>query len=40
MAAVNEQNHLEFTFSIKALSFHARAIAYVHINTSSITRKG
>ena len=39
MAAGNQQNHLEFTFSTKAL-FFTRALAYVHINTSCITRKG
>ena len=39
MAAGNQQNHLEFTFSTKAL-FFTRVLAYVHINTSSVTRKG
>ena len=39
MTAGNQQNHLEFTFSIKAL-FFTPELAYLHINTSSITRKG
>ena len=30
MAARNQQNHLEFTFSIKALSFHSRASISAH----------
>ena len=30
MAAGNQQRHVEFTFSIKALSFHSRASIYVH----------
>ena len=35
MAAGNQQ-HLEFTFSIKALSFHSK-LAYERINISSNT---
>ena len=34
MAAGNQRKHLEFTFSIKALSF-PRELAYVRINISS-----
>ena len=30
MAAGNQQKHLEFTFFIKALSFHSRASIRVH----------
>ena len=30
MAAGNQQKHLEFTFSIKAPSFHSRASIRVH----------
>ena len=30
MAAGNQQKHLEFTFSIKALPFHLRASIRVH----------
>ena len=30
MAAENQQKHLEFTFSIKSLSFHSRASIHAH----------
>ena len=40
MAAGNEQKHMEFTFSIKALSFHSRTVIYVRINISSNTWNG
>ena len=30
MAAGNQQKHLEFTFSIKALSFHSRSSIHTH----------
>ena len=39
MAAGNQRKHLEFTFSIKALSF-PRELAYVRINISSNARNG
>ena len=40
MATGNQQNHLEFTFSVKALSFHSRAHirAHKHINKSQEER--
>ena len=40
MAAGNQQKHMEFTFSIKALSFHSRTVIYVRINISSNTWNG
>ena len=40
MAAGNQQKHIEFTFSIKALSFHSRTVAYKRINISSKTWNG
>ena len=40
IAAGNQQKHMEFTFSIKALSFHSRTVAYVRINIFSNTWNG
>ena len=37
MATGNQQNHLEFTFSVKALYFRSRAHICAHIYTSSNT---
>ena len=34
MAAGNQQKHLEFTFSIKALPFHSRASIHAHCRKS------
>ena len=40
MAAGNQQKHLEFTFSVKALSFHSRTSIRAHKHISSNTLNG